>query len=191
MQSNAKLIKQHEGIVYRWALRYAPNYNISIEDLAQEGRLGIIQARKCYDKSKKVKFITYAVYWIKASMQKFIRDNCFWRRMRIQNMSLDSSYCAKSNRLKDYHKDIHEYLDISAYQKHSDFVKVLQDKSEVEKILSRLRPNERSVVELYFGLKTGTPISVAEVAKQWGSTRQWAGYVFHRAIKKIKKSVVI
>ena len=51
------------------ALKYASN-NHPLDDLMQEGMIGIIKAVDNYDETKDTKFSTYAVYWIK----KYILD---------------------------------------------------------------------------------------------------------------------
>jgi RNA polymerase primary sigma factor len=55
------------------AKRYSRNNNI--EDLLQEGSLGLLKAFEKYDCRKKVSFATYAAYWIKQSIVRYITDN--------------------------------------------------------------------------------------------------------------------
>ncbi len=51
------------------ALKYI-SYNHPLDDLMQEGMIGVIKAVDNFDESKDTKFSTYAVYWIK----KYILD---------------------------------------------------------------------------------------------------------------------
>src|SRR5882672_686785 len=46
-----------------------------LEDLVQEGNLGLFMAVKKYDPDRGVKLSTYAAYWIRAYILKFILDN--------------------------------------------------------------------------------------------------------------------
>ena len=47
---------------------------ISLQDLIEEGNIGLIQAAKRFDVSRNVKFITYAVWWIKQAIMHSIAE---------------------------------------------------------------------------------------------------------------------
>jgi RNA polymerase sigma-32 factor len=53
----------------------------NLQDLIQEGNLGLLQALKKFDISRGVKFSYYASYWIKAYILKYIMDN--WRLVKV------------------------------------------------------------------------------------------------------------
>lgn len=45
-----------------------------LEDLLQEGYFGLHEAVQHYESDKEIKFITYAVYWIRQAMQRYIEN---------------------------------------------------------------------------------------------------------------------
>lgn len=51
------------------------NYKVNLDDLFQEGVIGLMKAVKSYDLSKGVRFVSYANMWIKAEILKFINKN--------------------------------------------------------------------------------------------------------------------
>lgn len=62
-----ELVINNSGIVYKIANKYnGVNREMTIDDLIQEGTIGLIEAAKRYDfnNEKKAKFITYAIYYI-------------------------------------------------------------------------------------------------------------------------------
>lgn len=55
------------------AKRYI-SVNHPIERLIEEGNKGLLYAAKRYDEAKGYKFISYATYWIKKSIEQFINN---------------------------------------------------------------------------------------------------------------------
>lgn len=60
-----KLMTHNIKLVIKSATRFAP-FTENIDDLIQEGMLGILIAAQKFKVSKKVRFLTYAVWWVDA-----------------------------------------------------------------------------------------------------------------------------
>ncbi|MBS4932989.1 MAG: sigma-70 family RNA polymerase sigma factor, partial [Clostridiales bacterium] len=68
-----KLWEQNKGMVYKIALKFKGQEEI--EDLVQQGYLGLYDAVENYDTDAEVLFLSYATYWIKQSMQRYIENS--------------------------------------------------------------------------------------------------------------------
>jgi len=66
-----KLIAACLPFVIRIAVEYR-RWGVPIEDLVQQGNLGLLRAAEKYDTDKHVRLITYAVYWIRAEIRDYL-----------------------------------------------------------------------------------------------------------------------
>ncbi|MEN6632765.1 MAG: sigma-70 family RNA polymerase sigma factor [Candidatus Polarisedimenticolia bacterium] len=66
------------AFMYRRAIR-------NVLDLIQEGNVGLVEALKRFDPEQNVRFPTYAAWWIKAYMLKFLLDNARLVRVGTTN----------------------------------------------------------------------------------------------------------
>ena len=66
-----KLIMANQKLVIKIALKYQ-SYNFDLMDLIQEGNFGLIKAIERFDCKKKLRFSTYAYWWIKSSISHYI-----------------------------------------------------------------------------------------------------------------------
>ncbi len=69
-----KLILSNLRFVVKIAMEYR-NYGVRVLDLIQEGNLGLMTALQKFDPYKGYRFITYAVWWIRAYIQRYILKN--------------------------------------------------------------------------------------------------------------------
>jgi len=75
-----RLITSNLRFVVKVAFEYK-SYGIKILDLIQEGNIGLMMAVKKFDPYKGYRFISYAIWWIRAYIQNFIIKN--WSLVKI------------------------------------------------------------------------------------------------------------
>ena len=71
-----RLVVDHMPLVASIARGYR-HYGVGVDDLIQEGAIGLMRAAKRFDPARGTHFSTYAVWWVKATMRNFIFRNCF------------------------------------------------------------------------------------------------------------------
>ncbi len=80
VQAAQKLVESHLKLVVKIALTFR-NYGLPIVDLVSEGNLGLMQAVRKFDPEKGFRLSTYAMWWIRASIQEFILKS--WSLVKI------------------------------------------------------------------------------------------------------------
>lgn len=90
-----KLIEKNNGLVRKIAYQYfcSSGSNIEFDDLQQEGLMGLLKAIEYFDIDKGFSFSTYAIYWIKQKISRYIYENK--RSVRIPIHTLEEIKKAK------------------------------------------------------------------------------------------------
>jgi len=76
----AQLVSANLRLVVKLAHEYQRN-PIALLDLIQEGNIGLMQAVKKFDPDRGVKLSTYAAWWIRAYLLRYIMDN--WKMVKL------------------------------------------------------------------------------------------------------------
>ncbi|MGB4191497.1 MAG: RNA polymerase sigma factor RpoH [Rickettsiales bacterium] len=92
-----KLVESHLKLVAKIALSFR-NYGLPVVDLVSEGNLGLMQAVKKFDPEKGVRLSTYAIWWIKASIQEFVLKS--WSMVKIGTTAAQKKLFFNLGRMK-------------------------------------------------------------------------------------------
>ena len=95
-EASDRLITSHFNYVVRLAKGYRRS-GVPMSDLIQEGMVGLVQAVKRFNPDRKVRLSTYAMWWIRASMQDHIVRS--WSLVRLSTTSAQKSLYLNLRRL--------------------------------------------------------------------------------------------
>ena len=123
VKSAEKLVTSHLRLVAKIAMGYK-GYGLPLNEMISEGNVGLMQAVKKFEPEKGFRLATYAMWWIKASIQEYIlrswslvkigtttaQKKLFFNLKKIKNQISPRT----EGDLKDEHvKDIANKLDVS------------------------------------------------------------------------------
>ena len=80
VKSAEKLVTSHLRLVAKIAMGYR-GYGLPINEMISEGNIGLMQAVKKFEPEKGFRLATYAMWWIKASIQEYILRS--WSLVKI------------------------------------------------------------------------------------------------------------
>lgn len=92
-----KLVAPHMRLVISTAVRFR-HYGLPLNDLIQEGNLGLMQAAARFEPEREVRFATYAAWWIRAAIQDFVLRN--WSIVRTGTTAAHKSLFFNLRRLR-------------------------------------------------------------------------------------------
>jgi RNA polymerase primary sigma factor len=102
-----KLVKHNLKFVVSMAKKYK-NLGVPLLDLINEGNLGLIKAAKKFDPDKDIKFISYASWWIKQSIIKFLIEQSSPIKIPIKARSRSRKIDSIKNEYKKQHSEFPE-----------------------------------------------------------------------------------
>ncbi|MDW8055202.1 MAG: sigma-70 family RNA polymerase sigma factor [Elusimicrobiota bacterium] len=143
-------------LVYSIALRYRNNF-VELEDLLQEGFLGLAKAYKNFDPSKNILFKTYAYYWIRKQILEYIKNIKKFSYISFDEIETEKLSYQEKFEDNDNHNEI----------------------SFNEEVFTEL---EQKVLDLSFNKK----VPLSDIAKELNLKRERVRQVQNKALRKIK-----
>ena len=96
-----QLWEQNRGMIGKIACKYK-GYE-DLEDLKQQGFLGLYDAVEGYNPDQGTSFITYAKFWIQQSIQRYIDDCCGVVRIPVHAREKTSQYKKVANQFQKWY----------------------------------------------------------------------------------------
>ena len=100
-----KLIKSHLRLVVKVALGYR-GYGLPISEIIQEGNIGLMQAVARFDPTKGFRLSTYAMWWIKASIQEYILHS--WSLVKIGTTAAQKKLFFNLRKLRNRLREVND-----------------------------------------------------------------------------------
>ena len=98
LKSAEKLVTSHLRLVAKIAMGYR-GYGLPVSELVSEGNVGLMQAVKKFEPERGFRLATYAMWWIKASIQEYILRS--WSLVKIGTTSAQKKLFFNLKKLKN------------------------------------------------------------------------------------------
>jgi len=118
-EAAAQLVTSHLRLVAKIAMGYR-GYGLPVSDLISEGNVGLMQGVKKFDPDRGFRLATYAMWWIKASIQEFILRS--WSLVKMGTTAAQKKLFFNLRRMK---KELEAYEDADLHPE--DVAKIATD----------------------------------------------------------------
>lgn len=183
------------------------NQGLELSDLIAEGNLGLIKAIRNFDWSKKLRFISYAVWWVRQSILQSLNENARTIRLPV-NIVQDLHKARKEQESKgtdledkfvnlpktinieeSINEDGDTLLDVLPNhnaEKPDEFTNTKEIlKEKLLNIMSVLDDRERVIVEDYFGI-SGSSRTLEDIGNDFNLTKERVRQIKEKALRKLR-----
>lgn len=192
-----ELVRANLRFVVSVAKRYRQR-GLPLEDLVNEGNLGLLRAAERFEPERGVRFISYAVWWIRQSILRALSRAEApapggGRRPRIRNRGAAEAPAGRRLRIVSLEEPAGDraggrLLDLVADESAPAPDAGLERGRQRDRLDARLAvlpEREETVLRLYFGLDGAPPAGLADVGRKLGVSRERARQIKARALARL------
>ena len=201
-----ELIEGNLRFVITVAKQYQ-NQGLDLPDLVAEGNMGLLKAIKNFDWSKNLRFISYAVWWVRQSILQSLNENARTIRLPVnvvqelqkEKRKADAGLSELSSRFANLPSTIR--LDNTINEEGDTLIDIIVNhdslmpdhsfnnndamKEKLGGILTILDERERCIIEDYFGL-VGTPRTLEDIGEDFNLTKERVRQIKEKALRKLR-----
>jgi RNA polymerase sigma-B factor len=205
---------QFQALVEKEARKYFAS-GVPLEDLIQEGSLGLLHATENYNPDKGIKFITYATHCVRGKLRHYIRDRSqiikepAWLQEHTYKVKKASNYLThklgRSPTVQEVsdHSTLPECAigNVEATRKvfsvgviednsvvdYSSFEDAVDDRIVLQEAITKLTLLEQRIIQYFYY----DGHSQTEIAKLIGISNNYVSHILKQSARKLRELVIM
>ena len=183
------------------------NQGLELSDLVAEGNIGLLKAIQNFDWTKKLRFISYAVWWIRQSILQSLNENARTIRLpvnvvqelfkekkelELNGKELSEKFATLPTTIgldRQINEDGDTLIDLIVDQNASMPDEVFNTKEVLKEklfsIMKILDERERAIVEDYFGM-SGQTRTLEDIGNDFNLTKERVRQIKEKALRKLR-----
>ena len=189
LKAKNEILEANLRFVFDIAKRYTGR-GVPISELISDGNMGLLRAIEKFDESKDVKFISYAVWWIRQAMLESIKRRNAINFVEIEpNTDNDSSMDKKL--IEDDEDDASFNNDFSNENDEKSMEVSENQRNIITSLIGTLSDRERDIVENYYGINDKKELTLTDIGKKYNLSSERVRQIKLNAIRKLRSKILL
>src|SRR6476620_3781664 len=204
-EARDRMVRANLRLVVNIARSYTGK-GLGLQDLIEEGNLGLLRAVEGFDPTMNTRFSTYASYWIKQSIKRALVNTAKTIRIPAYMVELLAKWRRASAKLQEElgrpptQEEVARSLNLP--KKKLNIIKKAirvynsapqtdeaDDLHHVLDLLEKMDKREATVLRMRFGLDDEEPKTLKEIGERLGLTRERVRQIESEALSKLSESL--
>ena len=183
------------------------NQGVDFPDLVAEGNIGLMKALNNFDWTKNLRFISYAVWWVRQSILQSLNEHSRTIRIPVnvvQDLQKEKKRVEKTDgRMEDKFANLPYTINLETQinDEGDTLIDLIENKDSMRpdevfntskqlrdgliNILNILDERERQIVEDYYGI-SGTPRTLEDIGTDFNLTKERVRQIKEKALRKLR-----
>ncbi len=189
LKAKNEILEANLRFVFDIAKHYTGR-GVPISELISDGNMGLLRAIDKFDETKDVKFISYAVWWIRQAMLESIKKRNSISFVEIEpNTDNDASMDKKL--IEDDEDDASFNNDFSNENDEKSREVTENQRNIITSLIGTLSDRERDIVENYYGINDKKELTLTDIGKKYNLSSERVRQIKLNAIRKLRSKILL
>jgi RNA polymerase primary sigma factor len=189
LKAKNEILEANLRFVFDIAKHYTGR-GVPISELISDGNMGLLRAIDKFDESKNVKFISYAVWWIRQAMLESIKKKNAINFVEIEPNTDNDSYIDK-RLIEDDEDDTSFNKELSNENDEKSKEISENQRNIITNIIGTLSDRERDIIENYYGLNSNKELTLSEIGKKYNLSSERVRQIKLVSLRKLRSKILL
>ena len=189
LKAKNEILEANLRFVFDIAKHYTGR-GVPISELISDGNMGLLRAIDKFDESKNVKFISYAVWWIRQAMLESIKKKNAINFVEIEPNTDNDSYIDK-RLIEDDEDDTSFNKELSNENDEKSKEISENQRNIITNIIGTLSDRERDIIENYYGLNNSKELTLSEIGKKYNLSSERVRQIKLVSLRKLRSKILL
>ena len=189
LKAKNEILEANLRFVFDIAKHYTGR-GVPISELISDGNMGLLRAIEKFDESKDVKFISYAVWWIRQAMLESIKKRNAINFVEIEP-NIDNDSLMDKKLIEDDEDDVSFNNDFSNENDEKNREVTENQRNIITSLIGTLSDRERDIVENYYGINDKKELTLTDIGKKYNLSSERVRQIKLNAIRKLRSKILL